>query len=532
MLIVDDELHAIEGIQEDLSLEQLNISELYTAFNVKQAKEVFKRAKINILLCDIEMPQGNGLELLEWVKEYSPHTETIFLTSHAEFKYAKEALRLGCHDYLLKPVMPDELEEIIKKVQKVIDKNGEINRNSHSHQLWLKNQSLIIERFWHDLINYVTPSNTIVIREQIEQLHLPITEQMFFIPILFTVKKWNKDLSDRDKKILEYALKNTANEIILGEHTNGLFFYLDEGMLLGILTADEQITQEQQLSLNRLCESYIQSCNHFFYCDMSGYIGKYVEAKDIANLVNHLKRQDQHNIAFYNKVFSYKEFISVKNAVELPDNKMWYSLLKSRKKDNILQVVKGFIQRLLDQRMMDVQTLHRLHQDLLQSLYLFLHESGIQAQQLFGDDHSRLLSQEASHSVEKWLTWLEYAVGKAINQLEKIEKTDSVVDYVKQYIDTHIDQELSRESIAELVFINPDHLTRIFKKATGYSISDYIFHERMRVAKDLLINTNIPIGTVASSVGHISFSHFSRIFKKHAGLGPSEFRAKYKETIH
>ena len=61
------------------------------------------------------MPDGSGLELLEWVKSYYPNTECIMLTCHAEFEYLRQAMRLGCVDYCLKPVDYEELTVIIRK---------------------------------------------------------------------------------------------------------------------------------------------------------------------------------------------------------------------------------------------------------------------------------------------------------------------------------------------------------------------------------------------------------------------------------
>ncbi|MGO4274510.1 helix-turn-helix transcriptional regulator, partial [Paenibacillus sp. TAF58] len=81
-----------------------------------------------------------------------------------------------------------------------------------------------------------------------------------------------------------------------------------------------------------------------------------------------------------------------------------------------------------------------------------------------------------------------------------------------------------REEIANHVFLNPDYLTRIFKKETGMAVSDYLFHERLKLAQELLAKTDMPISAVASHIGYANFSHFSRMFKKHTDLNPIEYR--------
>ncbi|MGO4374434.1 response regulator, partial [Paenibacillus sp. MCAF20] len=255
ILLVDDEAHAIEGVKSDLDLAKLQISNLFTAWNIRKAKEILEQERIDILLCDIEMPHGSGLELQAWLREHQPHIVTIFLTSHADFKYAKEALKLGSLDYLLKPVMADELEGAIRKAQELIDRNGEISRNSQSHQLWMKHHSYIIEKFWLDLIYQSIPNDPDAIREQVERHHIPMTEESIFLPVLISVQRWNKELKSRDEKILEYALLNSAEEIVINNEWNGICFELDNGMLLVILVAS-QGTEWDQDRLLHVCRQY------------------------------------------------------------------------------------------------------------------------------------------------------------------------------------------------------------------------------------------------------------------------------------
>ena len=526
LLLVDDEIHAIEGVKSDLDMDKLQISELFTALNLKQAQAVFQREKIDIMLCDIEMPQGSGLELLAWVKEHYPHVIPIFLTSHADFKYAKEAIQLGSLDYLLKPVLAEVLEKVIQRAQGIIDHNSEMSRNQQSHQLWMKHKSLIIERFWLDLIQHTIPSHPEAIRKHIEYHQLPILETSAFIPLLISVQQWNKTLSRRDEKIMEYALKNSAEEIIMGSERNGLFFYLDRGKMLGIF-AIQEIGTGERAQFVEACNRYIETCSNYFYCSVSCYLGNPVPAQGVADMVSGLRLQDRNNVAFTKGVFPYVETLDNKLPIEVPDLSVWMSLLKTGSKDMVIQEFEKFLDQLVKTRMIDANILHVLHQDFMQALYTFLNIIGIQAHHLYGDDTSRNLSELAERSVADFMSWVHHALDKAVNQTKAVGETETVVQTVQRYIANHIEQDLSRDTIANHVFLNPDYLSRIFKKETGYSISDYVLKERIHMAKELLSQTNIPVSSIASAVGHTNFSHFAKIFKKHVGLGPSEFRIQF-----
>lgn len=528
MLLVDDEVHAIEGVKSDLDLNKLGIKGLFTANSMRQAKDIFEREIIDIMICDIEMPKGSGLELLAWVREHHPNTETIFLTSHSNFKYAKEALQLGSLDYLLKPVRAADLENAIRKAQSVIDRNTEINRNSVSHQLWLKHHSLIIEHFWLNLINHSTTIHPAAVREQIERHHIPITEESLFLPILICVQRWNKALRRSDEKILEYALKNTAEEIIISSYVNGICFHLDRGMLLVIVSVDG-VTNDAINQVHEACRHYIDACNRYFYCDLSCYCGVPVQVHEMANMVADLRARDRNNVALVNKVLSYEDTKHADQLIILPDWSVLSSLLKTGTKESVIHEVEAFLADPVRNRGLDANFLHQFNQNFMQVLYSYLNSSGVHAHQLFGDEESRKISETAGRSVTDMLAWAQHAVNKAMNQAEAVKETDSVVQTVKRYIALNIDQDLSRETVAEQVFLNPDHLTRLFKKETGHTIADYVLLERIKLAKELLTQTNIPISAISSSVGYSNFSHFTKVFKKYAEMGPTEYRSQFRD---
>lgn len=124
------------------------------------------------------------------------------------------------------------------------------------------------------------------------------------------------------------------------------------------------------------------------------------------------------------------------------------------------------------------------------------------------------------------LIWARHAVNKAMIHAEAIKETEKIVQIVKTFISHNLDQDMTREMIADQVFLHPDYLTRIFKKETGYVLSDYIVIEKVKVAKELLSHTERPVSAIASTLGYTNFSYFTKLFKKHVGLGPMEYRSQ------
>ena len=93
LLIIDDEVLETEYILALLSRSSLEFSDVSVAFSMEMAQNILQNRRIDIMLCDIEMPRGSGLDLLKWVREQGLSPEVIITTCHPNFTYAQTALQ-------------------------------------------------------------------------------------------------------------------------------------------------------------------------------------------------------------------------------------------------------------------------------------------------------------------------------------------------------------------------------------------------------------------------------------------------------
>ena len=119
LLIVDDNVPMVRGIEKSINWEKIFVRRTFVSFSMAQAMEFLKKESIHLLLCDIEMPNGSGLDLIEWINEQKICCVPIILSSFADFHYAKKAISLGVSEYLLKPVENAELERAILKAEEL-----------------------------------------------------------------------------------------------------------------------------------------------------------------------------------------------------------------------------------------------------------------------------------------------------------------------------------------------------------------------------------------------------------------------------
>ena len=135
VLLVDDQKAIVESLKKGIHWENLPVRQVYTACSAKEAKLVLRNFEVDVLVSDIEMPEENGLSLCRWAKEQFQEIECIFLTSHADFAYAKEAIAMGGFDYVLQPVKYREVEAVLLKAWDKISSRKKLRRLENTRKL-------------------------------------------------------------------------------------------------------------------------------------------------------------------------------------------------------------------------------------------------------------------------------------------------------------------------------------------------------------------------------------------------------------
>ncbi|NIK78846.1 two-component system response regulator YesN [Paenibacillus castaneae] len=514
LLIVDDEAFIANGIKSSVDWQRLGIVNVLVANNLRQAKEEYGKHPIDMMICDIEMPQGSGLELYEWVREQHPHTECIFLTCHADFFYAQKALQLGSFGYLLKPVPPDELKLIMTKlIEKIRVERESVTR--------------VTERFWQDVLNQAIPSNMDKMMEVIDKHKIPYMKTMEFLPVVISVQHWEKQLSARDAQIMEYALRNTLEEVVIQRGTNAQIVRINSDYLLIVFAQDLQSSESCDhfyKEIKSRCHHFIEVCNQYLYCHLSCYIGKSVHAQDVRNMVEALMAFQKNQVNIVDRVLFLNERLNKQSHIPLPSMHVWSELIKQGNKKKLIEESQQFLDSWKLIESLDAKGLQQFYQSFLQMVLHTLQQQGLRADEILSEHLSpeRILS--ATRSVKDLQVWVRDVLEKALVHIQGLDSSESVVEKTKRYIALHIDQELSRQYIADYIGLSPDYIVKLFKKETGLSISDHILKERIHLAKELLAMTDTTISNVALAVGFSNFSYFSTLFKKEVSMTPQDYR--------
>ncbi len=140
VLIVDDEAHVREAIRLLIDWELYDSPEVLEASSGREAVSMIERHAPQIVLTDMIMPAGGGVDLLEWISRSAPEIKTLVISGHGDFDFARQTLRYGGMDYLLKPIDGDQLNDAFARAV-------ESWRATEESRRQLREQTMEVNRF-------------------------------------------------------------------------------------------------------------------------------------------------------------------------------------------------------------------------------------------------------------------------------------------------------------------------------------------------------------------------------------------------
>jgi two-component system response regulator YesN len=169
-------------------------------------------------------------------------------------------------------------------------------------------------------------------------------------------------------------------------------------------------------------------------------------------------------------------------------------------------------------------TLGKVRSLLSQMIFSWLEHKKLQRSILFDEEEFQHGFENCVYSLESMKWFLDWIFGKMAGYQSMDTRKENVVDKIKEYIDSHLQEELSRERLAGMVYLSAGHISRVFRDEVGMPLSNYVIMRRMEKAKEYLRTTNLGVSEIAMKVGYTNFSYFSMTFKDYTGCTPNEFR--------
>ena len=519
VLLVDDQIHILSGLISGLDWNALGVTSILTAESARKAREILEREPVDILLCDIEMPRENGLSLLRWARAQGMEFVCVFLTSHADFLYAQEAMQLNCFDYILQPARYSDIQATVAKaIRRVQNRNTERKLAQYGNFAQKNSASLFQSLFsgWISGKGLSVPD----LCGALSALGTELTPETDCFIIWGQLLRWHGEpWSSQD---WEYALNNMLTEVYEAKGFGILPFAIDSLSLGWFVFAKEGRFPDPEAVLAPLNQGYLAAAE-YFPSDFAFYVTQAVPLKELNAQAGRLCSAKQDNIRLKSGIFcplTQPNQVRIIRFLDSSQLRRWENLLKDGCGQTVCKEAGRYLDAMAEEKNMRF--------DDLRSFWIQFQKTVLDAAQAVGLDLPALFPDlDRGHSAAS-LDELHTAIQRVTERFGQKDGPDEtpegLVKQAESYIDNNVDRVMNVSEVAAAFYVNADHLSRVFRAQRGIPLKEYIIRRKMQSAQTLLTTTNLPIGVIASKLGYDNFSYFSQLYRKVMGISPTEER--------
>jgi two-component system response regulator YesN len=514
ILIVDDEAIERKGLRK-ISMDAFPNLIIEEAENGRTAILKAEEFRPDIVFMDIKMPGIDGVEAANEIKKMDQSVHIIMVSAFDTFEYARQVMRIGVKNYLLKPYTREEVIEPLKKALNEIEREKEkrkeeiILRDHYRRALSIVHSKVISSLLME------ASSNQEVMELELEQT---FQKESFVMVFDFRTKDDTSDYPRGNELIsfIQAEVNHYFPNHFIGVEKMGRFPILiqvsgelnqkgnvrDRAMRCGkeIIRKVRRTFTEYVLSigigrvyeeLEEFVQSYhealfaLSSLKHPYECM---YFNHYVRETD----------EGESNPYPYHLEKKLLETVTSGNTKEIPYQlqRFWDALLVyCEKSNNVLEKKIGEFLVLLERQIIDSGLSIPLNRRTPETSSFSVHQSE--------------LIRIATHIHSMYYS-----------------KNKDILLMAKEYISDHFTKALTLEEVAEVVQLSPQYFSKIFKERVGRSFIDYLTEVRVERAKALIRTEQFSVKKVCFEVGYKDPNYFSRVFKKHTGFSPSEYKQK------
>lgn len=549
LLIVDDEPFIVNGLYEYMLLGSGLELDVYKAFSGDEAVEWLQRTKMDIVISDIRMPSMSGLQLLEVIRKRWPHCKVILLTGYNEFDYVYQAIRYDGVRYLLKTEGYDKILELVQGAALEIDearKSEDMVATAH------RQMKLALPVLQKDLFLGILRGERYTAEQrasQFRQLGLSLDADSEVFLILGR-------LESADRPESAFRVKMAVERYMGGEYESA-FLMGEDGMLVWIVQAaaggekgggaeDENGVVPQ---LKGILELAMEMCEDSFGLSVHFIVdGTSVPWDRAAGRFAALRTESGSLPAIGGKgsIVEYPSARPARPAAQESETleaaarqvkrmDLLGSFLESGRKDEFLELLEELLQsaeRAAERRMPHaaLSLYYPLSLLLLSQIHAWQMEDRLNEVE---GNHAQIIRDPAVAPNQAARSFrLVAPLLFEWRQNAQISHAHSAVSHLQEYLLAHLHEDLSLVRLAEVSRLNPSYLSRLFKQVTGVNLNVYIQEARLNKAMELLRESDLKVYEIARLAGYEYAPYFTKIFKKHAGMSPQEYRDRYPRNVN
>lgn len=534
VFLVEDESVIREGFRDKIPWEQYGFQLVGEAGDGEMALPMIRKLKPDLLITDIKMPFMDGLSLSEIVKEEFPKIKIIIISGYDDFEYARQAIKAGVDQYLLKPITRTTLRGVLLEMKEKIEQGMEQKDYQAQYQDEVQEfEQFSLRRFFEKILEGKLSVKEIY--EEAAAQSLQLTASCYNL-LLFSIYE-KAEVSSRESRERLIRKQEEVFHYFL-RHPQYILFRFNVSCY-GVLIKSEQSQMEEltENSLAHLKKVCAPEEDH-----LEWYVAVGTEVERLSMLPQCYKDA--------NHYFAYR---FIKPDLHVLSETTLSDCLAGQGEKNIgtvdfmqmdPEIIRDFLSRGEDKEIHDFveSYLYNIQNALKSRMFrsyvilnirfavvAFLESIGAdQAEYLEEIEHAvQMIRSEDSEIFEYFAGILETAMGirDRINSCQGGKMLKKALDYIDDHYDCDT---LSLNLVAENIGMSASYLSAIFSQNMQKTFVEYVTEKRIEKAKKLLKQTDKNSGEIAKEVGYKDSHYFSFVFKKLQGCSPREYRAEKK----
>jgi two-component system response regulator YesN len=522
VLIVDDEYLVRNLLKKCIDWESINVRIIGEASSGEDAIDLVYKCQPDLIFTDICMTNMDGIEFADFVIKKYPNIKVVVISGYDDFKYAQRSIQAGIKDYLLKPINDDVVLNTVLKIKKEINEEREsISEYSILKKQFVENLPFLKERLFNRLIHLNKDIDEV--KTQMDYLNFKFKYDNFQVAVMDIILKYQDNYSKKetiyDTKILD-KLKKYLKQY---EDIN---IFLDNDYRIIIIDNGKKSIFKKTFNDIKVD---ILSTLKYHYCIGIGSIKNGIENIE-KSYEEALEALNYRIILGQNSVIKYDD-INLSNGtqdnvtIKIDDKLQVYFLSGSEKM--IQNIIDGIFEKKDILINMPINNIKEYAFSYISIILETLKEFDRDVEEFNLKKYSiykQIFEFDTIPDIKKYVMDISSKALEII-KYHKSKKSNKLMDDITEYVKLNLgDCELSLSKAAQVFFINPSYLSRIFKKEMKVNFMEYLSKLRIDKAIMLLNNTDLKAYEIGEKVGFSDSSYFSTCFKRYTGVSISEYK--------
>ena len=509
IMLVDDEEEVRTSIIKKINWEASGFEVVGDAENGRDALEKIENLEPNVIITDIRMPYMDGLALTESIRQRFPSIKVIIFSGFDDFTYAKEAIRLGVAEYILKPVNVDELTEILKNVRAKLDEEIESARNIDTlRESYKASLPVLREQFLNKLIIKRGLYDEISIDEYLKKYGMNIGNANKWVVCTVNIELENANINGellKEQELIPIYVKKFIEEKLSPHYRNVVFDSVQDAEPVIIVAIDDE---NSQTGLTNVMRDVCKSAKRVLGVGITVGIGR--SSQTLSEISASYKTAL--DAVGYKKIVGAGDVVYIHDVEPVSTGVLRF---EEKEEEELISAIKfGGEERI---------------EEIVRSLAVKLDEVKVHSRQ-YQAYMLRILTciMDLMQQYEISLSGLE----NYMETVYKIKDGDGLKEWLLGIcnninlgiLENYTNAELSLEVICRHLHLSPAYFSSLFKKETGQTYINYLTDIRLNKAVELISTTDEKTYMIAEKVGYLEQNYFSYVFKKKFGVSPTKYR--------